>query len=317
MPFISTDSRIDIDAINALSDDVKGWAHAYNLIFTTLAPQGTFGWSLSIDEFAYDTHSGRQSVWDEASVFTADLLDSFELYKAVAANKAHFVAFNKSNATTALTSEQWHHALEYVKQVTDYVNAPAMLANMPTEQTANYFMGNTQTDQQIRKAAYSNEFALMFDQDSQSITSKIELYQTAKVPLYCVGEELEKGSLTRIGFLEGSMSNFVVVGGGAEGLEMVSPLVSSFAGKSDHTVTLVEPSSHHLWKPRLHEIAAGTFDNELDSVAFRLHAACHGYQYVQARMSGLQRANKTIAVIADFSPEQTLKYDYLLIALAR
>ena len=107
------------------------------LIFTTLAPQATFGWSLSIGEFAYDAHSGRQSVWDEASVFTTDLLDSFELYKADSANKADFVAFTKSNATTALTSEQWHHALEYVKQVTDYVDAPAMLANMPTEQTAN------------------------------------------------------------------------------------------------------------------------------------------------------------------------------------
>lgn len=118
------------------------------------------------------------------------------------------------------------------------------------------------------------------------------------------------------------MSNFVVVGGGAAGLEMVTRLASSFAGKSDHTVTLVEPSSHHLWKPRLHEIAAGTFDNELDSVAFRLHAACHGYQYVQARMSGLDRANKTITVSTEFSPEQTglsqqltLDYDYLVIAV--
>ena len=111
------------------------------------------------------------------------------------------------------------------------------------------------------------------------------------------------------------MSNFVVVGGGAAGLEMVTRLASSFSSKSGHTVTLVEPSSHHLWKPRLHEIAAGTFDNELDSVAFRLHAACHGYQYVQARMSGLDRANKTITVSAEFSPEQTLKFDYLVIAV--
>ncbi|WP_411064612.1 NAD(P)/FAD-dependent oxidoreductase [Vibrio rotiferianus] len=111
------------------------------------------------------------------------------------------------------------------------------------------------------------------------------------------------------------MSNFVVVGGGAAGLEMVTRLASSFAGKSDHTVTLVEPSSHHLWKPRLHEIAAGTFDNELDSVAFRLHAACHGYHYVQARMSGLNRAEKTITVSSELSPEQTLQYDYLVIAV--
>ena len=68
-------------------------------------------------------------------------------------------------------------------------------------------MGNTQTDQQIRKAAYSNVFALMFDQDSQALTSKIELYQTAKVPLYYVGEELEKGSLTRIEALNQELAN--------------------------------------------------------------------------------------------------------------
>ncbi|GLT19222.1 hypothetical protein GCM10007938_30040 [Vibrio zhanjiangensis] len=193
-----TGSRIDVNAIHALTDDVKGWALAHNLIFTTLAPQATFGWSLSIGEFAYDKHSGRQSVWDEASVFTADLLESFELYKASSANKADFVVFTKSNTTAALNSEQWHHALEYVKQVTDYIETPAMLSDMPTEQTVNYFMGNTQSEQQIRKAAYSNVFALMYDKDSQELTNKINLYQTAKVPLYYVGEELEKGALTRI-----------------------------------------------------------------------------------------------------------------------
>ena len=190
--------NIDVDDVNSLTDDVKGWALAHNLIFTTLAPQATFGWSLSIGDFAYDTHSGRQSVWDEASVFTADLLDSFKLYEAGSENKADFVVFTKSDATAALTSEQWHHALEYVKQVTDYIEAPAMLANIPTEQAANYFMGKTQSEQKIRKAAYSNIFALMYDQDSEALTSKVALYQTAKVPLYYVGEELEQGSLTRI-----------------------------------------------------------------------------------------------------------------------
>ncbi|MGR5237509.1 Ig-like domain-containing protein [Vibrio alfacsensis] len=193
-----TGSNIDVDAINALSNDVKGWAQAHNLIISTLAPEATFGWSLSIGDFAYDTHSGRQSVWDEASVFSADLLATLELYKADAANKADFVVFTKSSATDALTSEQWHNALEYVKQVSDYVKTPAMLANMPTNQAAGYFMGDTAGKPQLRKAAFSNVFALTFDQDSQELTAKIERYQDAKVPLYYVGEELEKGSLTSI-----------------------------------------------------------------------------------------------------------------------
>ncbi|MGF1723091.1 Ig-like domain-containing protein [Photobacterium nomapromontoriensis] len=203
----STGSKIDLDAINALSNDVKGWALAHNLIITTLAPDATFGWSLSIGEFAFDTHSGRQSVWDEASVFTADLLDNFELYKADAANKADFVAFTKSGVTDALNSEQWHNALEYVKQVTDYVKSPAMLANMPTAQTSGYFMGDAAGKPQLRKAAYSNVFAIMFDTDSSELTNKIDRYQDAKVPLYYVGEELEKGSLTSIEALNQQLAN--------------------------------------------------------------------------------------------------------------
>ncbi|GEM76587.1 Ig-like domain-containing protein [Vibrio sagamiensis] len=193
-----TGSSIDSAAVNALSDDVKGWAQAHNLILTTLAPQAKFGWSLNIGDFAFDTHSGRQSVWDAASVYTAELLSKFGLYQLDATTKADFLAFTKSGATAALTSEQWHNALEYVKQVTDYVEAPAMLANIPTEQAANYFMGQTTAEQKIRKSAYSNVFALLFDKDSEALSSKIARYQNAKVPLYYVGEELEKGALTSI-----------------------------------------------------------------------------------------------------------------------
>ncbi|WP_063668964.1 cellulose-binding domain-containing protein [Aliivibrio fischeri] len=193
-----TNSNIDITAINALSDDLKGWAQAHNLILSTLAPNANFGWSVSIGDFAYDTHSGRQSVWDKASVFSADLLATLELYKVDAINKADFVVFTKSSTTAALTSDQWHNALEYVKQVSDYIKAPAMLANMPTNQAADYFMGNSVSKPQLRKAAFSNVFALTFDQDSQELTAKIERYQNAKIPLYYVGEDLEKGSLTRI-----------------------------------------------------------------------------------------------------------------------
>ncbi len=82
-----------------------------------------------------------------------------------------------------------------------------MLANIPTAQAANYFMGNTSREQQIRKAAYSNVFAILFDDNNANLTSKIEAYQDAKVPLYYVGEELEKGSLTRIEALNQQLTN--------------------------------------------------------------------------------------------------------------
>ncbi|MBF4376619.1 hypothetical protein EAY46_26935, partial [Vibrio anguillarum] len=117
------------------------------------------------------------------------------------------VAFTKSSVTEALSAEQWHNALEYVKQVTDYIKTPAMLTNMPTEQTANYFMGQGESKPQLRKAAFSNVFALQFDKDSEALTAKIERYQEAKVPLYYVGEELENGSLTRIEVLNQQLAD--------------------------------------------------------------------------------------------------------------
>lgn len=203
----TTAASIDIDKINALSDDLKGWSQAHNLILTTLAPEASFGWSFSIGDFAFDTHSGRQSVWNAASSATADLLNTLDVYKAESLTKADFISFTKSTTTAALSTEQWHNALEYVKQVTDYIKTPAMLANIPTEQAANYFMGQTTRDQQIRKAAHSNIFAILFDKDSADLTSKIEAYQSAKVPLYYVGEELEKGSLTRIEALNTELTN--------------------------------------------------------------------------------------------------------------
>ncbi|GHA52998.1 NAD(P)/FAD-dependent oxidoreductase [Photobacterium aphoticum] len=111
------------------------------------------------------------------------------------------------------------------------------------------------------------------------------------------------------------MSKIIVVGGGAAGLELVTRLGRSLGRRAEHTITLVEPASHHYWKPRLHEIAAGTFDNELDAVSYLQHAACHGYQYVQAAMTGLDRSTKTITVSQPVNGEATLDYDYLVLAV--
>ncbi|MEZ9536666.1 cellulose-binding domain-containing protein [Shewanella sp. 10N.286.51.B8] len=193
-----TGADLDIDDVNALTNDAKGWAQAYNLVISTLAPQATFGWTVSIGDFAYNKHSGRQSVWDSASQYSADMLKDFELYEPESSNKADFIVYTKSSATPALDSDQWHNALEYVKQVSDYVKAPVMLADIPTAQAAQYFMGQTTAERQLRKAAFSNVFAIKFDQDSSELTSKIEDYQHAQVPLYYAGDDSHEGPLTAI-----------------------------------------------------------------------------------------------------------------------
>jgi len=192
-------SNISVSDINALSDDAKGWAQAQNLVMSTFAPNATFAWSLSIGDFAYETHSGKRSVWNAASRATADLLDSLNLYKG--ASSADFIAFTKSNTSASFSSDQWHNALQYVKQVTDFVQAPAILSSVPTAQATTYFMGNTAGDSNIRKAAHNNIFAILFDADSASLSSKMASYQNTKVPLYNVSAGSNVTPLTSIASL--------------------------------------------------------------------------------------------------------------------
>src|SRR4051794_9723068 len=59
----------------------------------------------------------------------------------------------------------------------------------------------------------------------------------------------------------------IVVGGGAGGLELVTRLGDTLGKSRKALVTLVDKSRTHLWKPLLHQVAAGSMDlndHELD-----------------------------------------------------
>lgn len=110
------------------------------------------------------------------------------------------------------------------------------------------------------------------------------------------------------------MSRIVIVGGGAAGLEL-STLLKKTITKNDEVI-LVEPETHHFWKPRLHEIAAGTFDSDLDTVCYFTHGAKHGYQHYQASMTDINKEQKTISVSgAADNIQYDIHYDYLIIAV--
>jgi len=66
-------------------------------------------------------------------------------------------------------------------------------------------------------------------------------------------------------------TQIVVVGGGAGGLELVRRLGAKFDNKK-FDVILVERSGTHVWKPLLHEVAAGSLDANLDETGYRNHA---------------------------------------------
>ena len=63
------------------------------------------------------------------------------------------------------------------------------------------------------------------------------------------------------------LHKIVIVGGGAGGLELATRLGNRLGKRNLAHVTLVDANLTHLWKPLLHEVAAGTLnphEDELD-----------------------------------------------------
>lgn len=62
----------------------------------------------------------------------------------------------------------------------------------------------------------------------------------------------------------------IVVVGGAGGLELATGLGQRLGRKGKARITLVDANATHIWKPLLHEVAAGsmsTSENEVNYVA--------------------------------------------------
>jgi NADH dehydrogenase len=87
-------------------------------------------------------------------------------------------------------------------------------------------------------------------------------------------------------------------------------------------VTLVDRSRTHLWKPLLHEVAAGSMDIHAHQLDYLAQARWHGFTFVLGALAGLERAAKHIRIAAvrddegvEILPERRVPYDTLVIAI--
>lgn len=118
------------------------------------------------------------------------------------------------------------------------------------------------------------------------------------------------------------MHHIVIVGGGAGGLELATQLGDRLRRRGRARITLLDQSFTHLWKPLLHEFAAGSMDmdhHELDYVA---QARWHHFRFRLGRMQGLDRGRREVLVAptvdgdgAELVPAQCIAYDTLVIAV--
>jgi NADH dehydrogenase len=121
---------------------------------------------------------------------------------------------------------------------------------------------------------------------------------------------------------ENGLHRIVIVGGGAGGLELAVRLGRRLGRKNKAQVTLVDAARTHLWKPLLHQVAAGTLDSHADEVAYFGLARKYHFQFRLGRMEGLDRERKEIQLAPSLDeygeevlPRRTIAYDTLVLAL--
>jgi NADH dehydrogenase len=111
----------------------------------------------------------------------------------------------------------------------------------------------------------------------------------------------------------------VIVGGGAAGLPLACRLGDTLGRRGRATVTLVDRSASHLWKPLLHEVAAGRVDADVHGVDYFLMAYWHHFRFRQGAVVGIDRARHELRLGAvndedgvEVLPGRTLRYDTLV-----
>jgi NADH:ubiquinone reductase (H+-translocating) len=118
------------------------------------------------------------------------------------------------------------------------------------------------------------------------------------------------------------LHQIVIVGGGAGGLELATALGDRLGKRGKAQVTLIDKARTHIWKPKLHEIAAGSMDINAHELDFLAQSHWHHFRYRIGEMIGLDRERREVHVAAfadedgqQVTPRRVFRYDTLVISV--
>jgi NADH dehydrogenase len=118
------------------------------------------------------------------------------------------------------------------------------------------------------------------------------------------------------------LHRILIVGGGAGGLELATKLGNKLGKRGRAAVTLVDRNRTHLWKPLLHEVAAGSMDQGVHEIDYLAQAHWHGFRFRVGEMNGLDRERRMIHIASfldeegrEVTAESYILYDTLIIAV--
>lgn len=113
------------------------------------------------------------------------------------------------------------------------------------------------------------------------------------------------------------------MGGGAGGLELAARLGRALGRKRGiEKVLLVDRSIFHIWKPSLHEVAAGTLDPQQEGLSYPILARRNHFGFSIGDLAALDAPNKTLTLAelrdTDGSlliPERQISFKWCVLAV--
>lgn len=135
-------------------------------------------------------------------------------------------------------------------------------------------------------------------------------------------EALHPAALLRSSSVAARRQRIVIVGGGAGGLELAARLGDSAGREGAAEIMLIDSAPTHLWKPLLHEVAAGTLNRQHNELDYLQQARRHHFRFHLGRLEALERGPKRIWLSPltdeeglEIAPRRPVAYDTLVIAV--
>jgi|HubBroStandDraft_1064217.scaffolds.fasta_scaffold00289_12 NADH dehydrogenase len=121
---------------------------------------------------------------------------------------------------------------------------------------------------------------------------------------------------------ENTPHRIIIVGGGAAGLELATRLGDRLGRRRRAEITLIDRDRTHLWKPLLHEVAAGCLDLGDHELDYLVQSHWHHFRYRMGQMIGLDRSRRVVVIGAvsdgeggEITGQTSYPYDTLIIAV--
>ena len=118
---------------------------------------------------------------------------------------------------------------------------------------------------------------------------------------------------------------YVIVGGGAGGVELAARLGRQFGREQGRNkVLLIDRSVFHIWKPTLHEVAVGTLNPQQEGLSYSILARRNHFSFMVGNLVGMDAEQKQLTLASVYTddqdhdliiPERTISFERCILAM--